>query len=700
MGDAPPTIDATAAADSGDLDAKVRLARNVVASLERAIRSRKLYAADHPLRQGASDEVHHRFREFFDTYAYMRLEITATELKIEGRVVVTCEPRESEIPFRLFKDGLRELRFQRGMERNELVAFLSVLEMDLRQMAELEQDVVSLLWSKDLQTIDYVAVDEFQVAEDGGDLAADYDADLQGAAQTVLAGIDRMLRAVQARDLKEARAALAVNEGGRGGSGTGGGRGPASGSDSGPGTGSGGGTGVGSGGGTGVGHDGGYGKGSDGGVGTGRAGGSGVGTQGGTRSGGTPLVQKGGGGGTPGDGSLRGQHAASEAVELKAEAPASSDSPKPAPAASMSAEQVSAIFAVAIDPVCKNTRENVDSETLGGTIRRSMDLLIKMFNEDGKVTINDVGPLLRGVVGFYSRKGEFADVGHLLSRLKESHFLDRIAGGSVLWMQLLQDAHSADVRKNLLSYLNTSFAGDYEGLRRYLGQAGGVLVNEICAMYTKVVSQKSRRALRDYLADHGKNSPLAFKVMLASADKLVGEVLEVIRDVKPVGFMLERELKWAELATPVKVQVLSIGASLEGTARARILKLGLVEEDPYVRGIALRAIADSKAEELGFVLQTWIDDKSFASREAEEKQLTYRAFGRIGGAVALRHFREVLGRKLPMFDRQRALDTRRAAILGLREIGMPDAQELLRALAASSDDTMRKTAEEALRGGK
>src|SRR5262245_55809225 len=206
MTDALPILDAPL--PPKEFEQKLRLAKGAVGSLERAMKTRKLYTADHPLRQEATDEILARFQEFFNRHGYLRVDVTPRELKLDGSPVLVAEARDPEIPFRLYKDGIRDLRFNRGITREEVLAFLSVLETDVRQLAEMDEDLVSLLWSKDLHAIDFVAVDEFETDEGG---AASADPDIRRVAQDVAAGIAGVMKSV-----------APAGEGGTGGGGGGG----------------------------------------------------------------------------------------------------------------------------------------------------------------------------------------------------------------------------------------------------------------------------------------------------------------------------------------------------------------------------------------------------------------------------------------------------------------------------------------------
>ncbi len=64
------------------------------------------------------------------------------------------------IAFLLFRDGIRELRFTKGLEEWELADFLQVL-ISADSLNLYEDDCATLLWEKDLLHIEFVVIDEF-----------------------------------------------------------------------------------------------------------------------------------------------------------------------------------------------------------------------------------------------------------------------------------------------------------------------------------------------------------------------------------------------------------------------------------------------------------------------------------------------------------------------------------------------------------
>ena len=180
-----------------EFEEKVTLARNVIGSLERALKTRRLYQPDHPLYQESTADLLSRFDAFFDKYSYLRFDVTTSELKMEGRAVMTCEPREPEVPFRLYKDGIREMKFQKGLTQQELLDYLSVLELDSKRLQEMDEDMVSLAWNKGFSTIQHTAIDEFEGVSD--ERWPGLDAGLVGVAKEIAEGVKETIRTMTLR---------------------------------------------------------------------------------------------------------------------------------------------------------------------------------------------------------------------------------------------------------------------------------------------------------------------------------------------------------------------------------------------------------------------------------------------------------------------------------------------------------------------
>lgn len=151
------------------IEEKGNLARDVVLALARCIRVRRMYPSDHVRCLETTEGLVAKFLEFFNTYAYLRLEVRPDELRFEKCAIMRGEPREPDLPFVLYKDGLREIRFHRGMSRDEVLSLVNILETTPAEVRDAAEDYLSLLWARNFASVDYLAVDEFDLAAAPGE---------------------------------------------------------------------------------------------------------------------------------------------------------------------------------------------------------------------------------------------------------------------------------------------------------------------------------------------------------------------------------------------------------------------------------------------------------------------------------------------------------------------------------------------------
>jgi hypothetical protein len=624
---------------------KIALAKGVMTSFERALRTARLYKADHPIRQESVEEIQARFRSFFEKYAYLRLDVTQTELKLEGRVLMQCEARDPEAPFRLYKDGIREIRFHRGLERDELFSFLSLLEMDTRDLAEIELDLVSMMWGKDFKTIDYVTIDEFEMAE--GEHEAASGTDLLDLGKGIRVDMATLMRALALQDVETA-------------------------ADKAP----------------------------------------------------EPGILAPGATLPPPPATMLSavpNPPAPEAGSATAPTPKPAGAPEAAPtgidvtephvpwkvppsfvrpaaaAPPMTPQELEILFGTSVAGALLAQREAIEEETMGGAIIRAIALLSASFGSGEKIPASEIGPLLRGLLDLHVRKGDFSRVGRLMKQLSEHDLLDRVEGGSELWKELTELIQSPEARKLLLTFLNSEFADDLEGLEFYLEFSGPGLVQDICMFYGRVKSQKIRGTLRDYIKAHGRRLPIAFKGLLEAPENILSEVFDIIRTLKPPSAAVELDAAFDRLPRAQKFDAILIAGSMEGVARIRVFKRALADPDINLRSHALKKAGESPAADLQAMVLEWIEDDEFANRVYDEKLLAYRTYVKLAGPATLSYLKDVATRRPPLFGGQKPVETRKAAVFALGSMTTPAAHLQLEEWVKEGDRSLKEYAAEALK---
>lgn len=196
------------------LELKVSAAREVVLALDRAIRIRRLYPSHNTRSIEATESLVARFLRFFDVQTYLRLSVGAEEIRFEDHVLLKNVPRPPSIPFVLWLDGLRELRFHRGLSRDEVLEFLAIVGMDPKEVKDQGTDYVWLLWAREFSAIDCGAVDEFDPEEMPLEAHGEFAAEIREAKKRIGARVGAVLADVEGAE-----------EGKRGGRGHGGGKG-------------------------------------------------------------------------------------------------------------------------------------------------------------------------------------------------------------------------------------------------------------------------------------------------------------------------------------------------------------------------------------------------------------------------------------------------------------------------------------------
>ena len=147
-------------AGSRDLDTvELEEIKRLVQLLNNTLKSLLLYPANNPLPKEFKRKLHLGLTEFLDEHDELKVDIEASRLVYEGVAVYEEGAKEEGLVHLLHQDGMRELAFVKGLEAFEIDDFLEVMELCLKSR-DLEEDLVTMLWEKDLNNIKYLVVDD------------------------------------------------------------------------------------------------------------------------------------------------------------------------------------------------------------------------------------------------------------------------------------------------------------------------------------------------------------------------------------------------------------------------------------------------------------------------------------------------------------------------------------------------------------
>jgi hypothetical protein len=142
------------------LEQEVKSTRSLLQTFLQTVKAYRIYEANHPILSKFLDRLKNDFDHYFDEFDTFSLQLGEYQLLHLGKVVYESRDIKESLAFLFFKDGIREMRFYKGLEFREIIDFLNVVRKS-DQVNRSEDDLVTLLWEKDFSHIDFTTVDEF-----------------------------------------------------------------------------------------------------------------------------------------------------------------------------------------------------------------------------------------------------------------------------------------------------------------------------------------------------------------------------------------------------------------------------------------------------------------------------------------------------------------------------------------------------------
>ncbi len=133
--------------------------RDLIQALIRTLKSHRLYRVQSAITVGWEDDLERRLREAVAEAGRLDLVVRGDRILVDGQVIYqSSDPKES-LAYLLFRDGIRQLSFLAPVDRSELEGFLACLSQ-ISIVGDQSDDLVTLLWQRDLRSIRCLVVDE------------------------------------------------------------------------------------------------------------------------------------------------------------------------------------------------------------------------------------------------------------------------------------------------------------------------------------------------------------------------------------------------------------------------------------------------------------------------------------------------------------------------------------------------------------
>lgn len=133
--------------------------KRLIQLLNNSLKSLLIYPSNNPLPKEFRTKLYQGLSEFLDAHDELNLEVKPHQLLYSAKAVYRDGEREGGMAYVLHKDGVRELTFLKGLEFEEVQDLLEVMHTCFKS-PDSEEDLVTLLWEKDLNHVKYLVVDD------------------------------------------------------------------------------------------------------------------------------------------------------------------------------------------------------------------------------------------------------------------------------------------------------------------------------------------------------------------------------------------------------------------------------------------------------------------------------------------------------------------------------------------------------------
>lgn len=116
----------------------------------------QIYPLDDPTMRTLQDQLMHKFRFFLERVDCLTWDIAEYGIHYKDEIVYENTEAKNSLAFRLYRGDLEQIRFERELQEWEVVDFMDIIAR-ADTLNPLEDDLITLLWERDLQHIHYVA---------------------------------------------------------------------------------------------------------------------------------------------------------------------------------------------------------------------------------------------------------------------------------------------------------------------------------------------------------------------------------------------------------------------------------------------------------------------------------------------------------------------------------------------------------------
>jgi hypothetical protein len=139
---------------------ELKSVKDVILQLTKTAKTLKIYLPNNPIYQRFLHELQSRFDAHLREYETLRLKIKQYAIYYKGQSVYENTNRLESLAFKLSVDGVRELTFLEGIDKDEITSLLEIIGREY-DPSNPDDDMVTLLWERHFTHIHYLVASDF-----------------------------------------------------------------------------------------------------------------------------------------------------------------------------------------------------------------------------------------------------------------------------------------------------------------------------------------------------------------------------------------------------------------------------------------------------------------------------------------------------------------------------------------------------------
>lgn len=136
------------------------LVKDILRTLTKTVKTFNVYPKDNPIYQKFATELFEKFNNFFESGDDLALTVAQFSLLYKENEVFRSEERTDNVALLLFADGIRQISFYKGITPEEITDFIDILRLTQKSETRDEDDIVTLLWEKNIKNMGYTAAED------------------------------------------------------------------------------------------------------------------------------------------------------------------------------------------------------------------------------------------------------------------------------------------------------------------------------------------------------------------------------------------------------------------------------------------------------------------------------------------------------------------------------------------------------------